>query len=71
MEVDSPLQDRIPKTKTKEYFRDYYHTHAKQFYVCPVCNSEIQGNKSKLQKHFNTKKCKQFGAVVINSASYP
>ena len=64
MEVDSPRQIRTPKSKTKEYYRDYYHTHAKQIYLCPVWNCEVQGNHSKLRKHFNTNKCKKFEALV-------
>jgi hypothetical protein len=63
-EITSPLPKRIPKTSTKEYYREYYHTHAKQIFVCPACNVHIQGNKSKLRIHQQSKTCKRFASMV-------
>jgi hypothetical protein len=69
MEVDSP-QRPTPKSQTKEYYREYYHTKVKHEYHCPICHSNIKGNFSKLQKHLNTKKCKQL-QIHIDSISDP
>ena len=55
--LDSPRPVRIPKSKNKEYFREYYHTNVKQYFNCPHCSSIVQGNISKLHKHQKTEKC--------------
>ena len=53
----TPPKPLIPKTKTKEYYRDYYHNKVRNVFECPLCLSTVTGNNSKILKHFSTNKC--------------
>ena len=54
----------VPKSKTKEYYRDYYHTNVKQYFNCPHCSTTVQGNISKFKKHQQTEKCRRVKELI-------
>ena len=66
-ESESARPKRIPNTKTKEYYRNYYHENMRNVFECPLCLSTVVGNNSKILKHFNTNKCGKASQNIQNA----
>ena len=61
---DSECPKPIPRTLTKEYFRQYYHDSVKQTFTCEFCRCEVVGAKSQYNRHTRSKKCQHVRAQL-------
>ena len=63
--IPSETPKPVPKYKTKDYYREYYHNKVKHIHECPLCGCCVVGNNSKLFRHVSTRKCQSSASNAL------